>query len=572
MPSPFVSDADCEFRGITVNVAPSQVPLSMRLVSIAMLLAAAGGTVRGAERVAVGPAFARLRDAQGNVRIERNSGASGAAAINQPLMVGDRVRTGDGRAEIELADASIAWVDCDSLVAMRALADPLDRVDPGDVIELLEGSVQIEASEPARSEVVARLDSAAASVYILSAGLFRVEARRGLTTLVSFGGLAEFSGEDGSVLVRSGQRSVAPEGSAPTEPRRQGSDRSDPFDAYVTARAALFAGPAGGVNRSDLPEAIEPYLGELGRFGAWQQLPSIGTVWRPHQAGAWAPYQRGRWLASPAGWFWISDEPWGWAPYRFGRWEQRLGLGWVWIPGAVWGAAWVGYAVSPALVGWCPLNYWNQPAFASPAGSAAGTVRLDPRAWTFVPIDRFARPLTAQGAIRSDRLPRVSDVVLARSLPEFDPDRLMLTPDGQARLMEQVRRLGSGALKAVGDAKPTSFRSEEQAVLRAAGTPGGSRRRGAVAMTRASVPPPAHPPRTSAAIPDPSHQGHAVQRLVEGAHPTPASGGAQQTSGHSAAQPHTGPRGGSQTRSSASGATLPPLPPPGDEPSDDSNR
>ncbi|HUD71226.1 MAG TPA: DUF6600 domain-containing protein [Dongiaceae bacterium] len=559
-----------------MNVAPSQVPLSLRLVFMVILLAVAGVTARAAERVAVGPAFARLRDVQGNVRIERNTGNPGAAgAINQPLQVGDRVRTGDGRAEIELADASIAWIDHDSLVTVRALADPLERVGSGDVIELLEGSVQIEAADPAGAEVVARLDSAAASVYLLSAGLFRVEARRGLTTLVSFGGLAEFSGEEGSVLVRTGQRSVAPAGSAPTEPRRQGADRNDPFDAYVTARAALYAGATTGVNRSDLPEAIEPYLGELGRFGAWQQLPTIGTVWRPHQAGAWAPYQRGRWLASPAGWFWVSDEPWGWAPYRFGRWEQRLGLGWVWIPGAVWGAAWVGYAVTPALVGWCPLNSWNQPVFASATGSAAGAARLDPRAWTFVPIDRFARPLTAQSALRSDRLPRASDLVLARNLPEFDPDRLLLTPGGQERLVEQVRRLGSGFVRPAGDAKQVSFRSEEMAARSAAGTSGGGRRRGAVAITRPPMPPPAHPPRTAAAIPDASHQGHAVQRLVEGAHPNPLPGPASRAPGNSAtqAQPHTGPRGGgTQSRSPGSGATLPPLPPPGDDPSDDSNR
>jgi hypothetical protein len=545
-----------------------------------MAFVAVAGAAIAAERSDESPAFARLREAVGSVRVERGDhGTGGAAEINQPLQTGDRVRTGDGRAELELADATVVWIDRDSLVELRALSDPIDRVDPGDVIGLLQGSVQIEASEPAGSEVIARVDSAAASVYLLSAGLFRVEALRGLTTLVSFGGLAEFSGEEGSVLVRSAQRSVAPEGSAPTEPRRQTSDRRDPFDSWVADRIALFAPSSGGgeVSRAEIPAAIEPYVGELARFGAWQKLPPIGTVWRPHQTVSWAPFQRGRWLASAAGWFWVSGEPWGWAPYRFGRWEQRMGLGWVWIPGSIWGAAWAGFAVGPTQIGWCPLNFWNQPVLAGASGAtlpSAGAARLDPHAWMFVPIDRFARPVSAQAAIRTDKQPRPSDLVLTRRLPEFDPLRLGESVDGLTRLLDQVRRSGSVFASRGGDAKPISFLSDEQAARASSGSPAGARRRGAIAVTRAATaPPPAHPPRTAAALPDAERQGHAVQRLVEGTHPDPPVRRTPRPAASPPAspQPHTGPRGGSQGgRSPGTPATLPPLPPPGDEPSEDS--
>ncbi|HKQ96488.1 MAG TPA: DUF6600 domain-containing protein [Candidatus Polarisedimenticolia bacterium] len=507
------------------------------------------------------------------MQVVRADSNASTPVTNQPIAVGDRVRTGEGRAEIELADATLLWIDRDTILEIGALTDPLDRVEPGDVFTLVQGSIQIEAGEPAGLEVIARVDSAPASVYLLSSGLFRIEARRGLTTLASHGGLAEFSGEAGSVLVRSGQRSVAPEGGSPTEPRRQTGDRRDPFDAYVMARAETTASPEGGlgVDRSDVPETIEPYLAELARYGAWQKMPSVGAVWRPHQAAAWMPYQRGRWMASSSGWFWVSDEPWGWAPYRFGRWEQRIGLGWIWIPGLAWGNAWVGFAVTPTHVGWCPLNFWNQPALAGAGapGAGGGAARLDPRAWVFVPVDRFARPVTPQGVVRADRLPRGPDPVFARRLPEFEPARVPTTVEGPARFVDQVRRSGEGFPKAGADLKPVSFKSEEQAARTASGKPGGARRRGALPVVRAAAPPPAHPPRTTSAGPEEARQGHAVERLVEGTHldpPPPPPPPRPAAPGPGAGASSRKPRNAG-TPASGTGPRHP-IPPPDDAPTD----
>ena len=74
-------------------------------------------------------------------------------------------------------------------------------------------------------------------------------------------------------------------------------------------------------------------VNELQDYGEWIDVPTYGTVWRPHVAAGWSPYVYGRWVwISPYGWTWVSYEPWGWYPYRCGYWLTDPVFGWIWSP------------------------------------------------------------------------------------------------------------------------------------------------------------------------------------------------------------------------------------------------
>jgi hypothetical protein len=497
--------------------------------------------------LAEGPNYARVRHVEGAMTVSR-SGRGGAdeAGLNRPIAPGARLESLAGRAEIELADTSLIRVDRGSVVEFRTLADHRNRYERTNLLGLRRGRLRIDTPDPEQADAVFQIDTEAGSIYLLSAGSFRIEADVGVTSLASFGGVAEFSGDGGSVLVRSGQSSLVPIGGAPTAPRRFNIARRDDFDRYHDMRSTAYddAGEPGGAMDgvpAGIPDDVAAYAPELSSYGTWHVLPTYGVVWRPHSAAGWSPFVHGSWGWYPAGWVWISMEPWGWAPYRYGRWDYTSALGWFWIPGTAWSGAWVGFAVGPRQIGWCPLNYWNRPVFRDAWRGAPVTVtgaRLDPRGWWFVPIDRFGSPAAASPPARGQRPPANTTFVITRTLPRFDPVTIARRPDGTSSLPEVVRRTRVPLPAPRPGEKGVPFRVEE-ARTRQAENPGGAASRGS-RRTRAGdahTAAPSRPPREAGSrvvaapapvppSPPPSQgrdkrPGHAVERLVDGARPVP---------------------------------------------------
>ncbi len=100
---------------------------------------------------------------------------------------------------------------------------------------------------------------------------------------------------------------------------------------------------------------------ELSLYGEWIEVPSYGRVWRPRiYVEAWAPFTYGRWVfISPAGWVWVSFEPWGWVTYHYGYWAKVRGTGWVWVPGRdfrKWYPARVRFRITRRKVIWVPAR------------------------------------------------------------------------------------------------------------------------------------------------------------------------------------------------------------------------
>jgi hypothetical protein len=519
-----------------------------------------------------GATYARVSHLEADLTIERPAqGEVFQADLNTPVAAGDTLSTGGGRAEIELADSSMVWMDLGTRVAFRTLADASSRFERTDLLAVETGSIRVDVYTQNDADAVFQIDTAAGSVYLLSSGSFRIETREALTTLSAYSGVAEFSGDTGSVLVRSGQRSSVQAGRSPAEPRRFNTQRPDEFDRFHQDRLAARLVPAPEDEETSLPVEVRMYAPELSRYGAWQTIPTYGHVWRPYYSGVWSPYSHGHWAWYPTGWVWISYDPWGWAPYHYGRWDYVSSVGWFWIPGAIWNGAWVTFAFGPSYVGWCPLNYWNRPVFHDAWIVSQPVVtpgRLDHRAWQFVPIDRFTARGADQVVVPRDRLPRTTDLVVTTTLPRFDPAVIAKRPEKAAALVETARRSRVAPPAAQSPAgEPVSFRALERRTLRqpapasTQGTPTAPARPGSVPRSSSGttrshaddtrggtgghtgVPParpapvPSRPPReggrsvppvppTQAAPPaqDPNAsqdrtKGRAVERLIEGTRP-----------------------------------------------------
>src|SRR5712692_3748351 len=360
------------------------------LLGLTMILQPAG-PVR-ADDQDLGSTFARVRYVDGGLTVQRaGEGEVTQALPNSPLVPGDGTWTDDGRAEIELADGSVLYLDQGTRIDLRNLADLNNRYEKTNLVALEQGSVRIETQEPGSTDQVFQVDTEGGSVYLLSGGIFRIDADGSVASVSSLRGVAELSGDAGSVLVRSGERSSVSRGGAPADPRPFNTLRLDDFDRFCDDRGRAYVRQEGqeppASLEQDLPSEVHPYVRELSAYGDWRQVPDYGWVWRPAYSGSWGPYLYGDWVFSPTGWVWVSYDPWGWAPYHYGRWDLVVDVGWVWIPGRIWSGAWVSFAVGPSYIGWCPLDYYNRPLFAEVrAGNVVNVnvTRLDPRGWRFI--------------------------------------------------------------------------------------------------------------------------------------------------------------------------------------------
>jgi hypothetical protein len=391
----------------------------------------------------MGATFARVRFIETILTHER-PGVDEAQQIpvNFPVATGDIVSTSDGRAEIELANSSRVFLDSATRVEFRALSDASHTDGRATILLLARGAVLLDVGDPSILEGRFEVDTAAGSIDLLSAGSFLVEHRGGVTTLATIRGAAELSGDEGSVLLRSGQRSVGRSERAPTEPLRWVAPVADGFETFHVQRMRDSTGLEADVpvEQEPLPEAVRPFAAELASYGTWSTLPEFGRIWRPASTGAWSPYARGYWSWRPIGWVWISSDPWGWAPYHYGRWEYAAAQGWFWIPGSVWGGAWVAFAVGPSQVGWCPLDYWNRPVLlerpdSSRIGLSAGGLYV--RGWQFVPADQFGERGPDRPYLRSDRLSRSTAVAITGTLPPMN--RSLAYPGAAMAWLDRAR-------------------------------------------------------------------------------------------------------------------------------------
>lgn len=256
-----------------------------------------------------------------------DSGDWSAATLNQPLMTGDKVSTGEGgRAEVQLDFANTLRLGPNSTANIANLTKKNIQ------IQLSQGIANYTVSKDSQAEP--EIDTPNVSVHPSHHdGVFRVELRPdGDTVVIVRKGEAQIATPQGSTEVHAGDMATIRGDVNDAQYKIASAPDRDEWDQWNSDRDHLIQ------NANSWRHTNRYYTGthDLDAYGSWQHAADYGDVWVPNEPDGWVPYRDGNWVWEPYyGWTWVGYEPWGWAPYHYGRWFPYGGA-WAWWPGPVW--------------------------------------------------------------------------------------------------------------------------------------------------------------------------------------------------------------------------------------------
>jgi uncharacterized protein DUF6600/FecR-like protein len=318
-----------------------------------MILFSAGSSFAAQDR------YIRLRSVEGEVTIyPGDNQRPNQAAVNAPLLDGDEIQTGQGRAELSFRNGVLIRVGDNSSLRIESSYTPMR-------LNLTQGTVFVDSHLIERFGDELELRAGDAQINLIDEGNVRVDfGSEGSVRVTSIEGEVEVQANGSRVLLRPGERTYVDPGNRPERPEAY-NNQTDELDDWNQSEMQNYAQNGYGGAYGDQPLDQDMYYDgqDLSAYGDWRYDNDFGNVWVPQQYDGWRPYSDGQWMYFDNAWFWVSAEPWGWAPYHYGRWGFSVGLGWYWIPGNTFAPAWVSWYSYGDYVGWCPLNYYNRPVY-----------------------------------------------------------------------------------------------------------------------------------------------------------------------------------------------------------------
>ena len=314
----------------------------------------------------------RLSDVEGVVEFQRPGAGWQTAPLNLPMEENFRLRTADGRAEVELESGMVIRLAQNTMVEFAQLA-------------LLNGSRATQVNLPSGTAMFSTMlsndDSFTVTtpnlqVEVSRGGRFRVDVASGNSWVTALKGDVDVDSGSGNTKLTAGHMLQT---SGSDQVNVGSSPAPDDFDQWTLDRDhVLYNGE----------QAAMPYLNayspadasgsaDLSDYGYWTDLPGCGYCWQPYgETSNWVPFSAGCWMFYGGhGWTWVSSEPWGWLPYHYGHWIYRVGIGWVWAPGPLnhFQGGPVNWVTVNNRLGWAPAAARGSRTPAVPLGVVVGS-------------------------------------------------------------------------------------------------------------------------------------------------------------------------------------------------------
>jgi hypothetical protein len=294
----------------------------------------------------------------GGVQISRAAGqAYEKAMVNLPIAEGAKLKTSDGRAEVEFEDGSTLRIVPDSAVefSQLSLRDSGAKVS---AVEVMSGTAYVNFAGTKDDEFSLRFGNE--KIVLPHAAHLRIMLDDKARSVAVFKGTVQVDGSAGSTEVKKNQ--TLNFGLDNDQSKLAKNIEETPWDSWDDQQNEYHTRYAAKSYNNYSPYAYGTT--DLAYYGNFFNAPGYGMMWQPYLAGAgWDPFMDGAWAFSPGmGFGWVSAYPWGWTPYHYGTWVFVPGHGWGWQPGGAW-STW--YA-QPRLL--------NAPAgFRVPPAPASGT-------------------------------------------------------------------------------------------------------------------------------------------------------------------------------------------------------
>jgi hypothetical protein len=302
-----------------------------------------------------GSEFARLSVVEGSINVSRDTEYFESVSKNFVIEPMDVIETEfASRAVVQFIDGSLLKLGENTKIDFLQIGGENDGFSF--LVRLWQGKAYADISDDDTfKEREFRIDTKNATIFLLSAGKYRIDITDYESRVKTISGLAEISTENGSKLLRAGTKASIDDSSDRIFLANFNTFATDEFDRWATST----------YNRQltqstrYVPKEIKHYVYELDDSGSWYYDVEVETyVWRPASVSIdWTPYTYGYWSYSPYGTTWVSYYSWGYAPFHYGSWYFSASLGWCWHPGIYYSPAWVRWSCWDNYVGWYPYSY-----------------------------------------------------------------------------------------------------------------------------------------------------------------------------------------------------------------------
>ena len=321
----------------------------------------------------------RLSEVKGQVQLDRQTGKGFEGAMaNLPVVEGERLKTGDGVAEVEFEDNSTVRVAQNSLVEFPRL-ELLPTGAKASSINVVQGMVYVSLVNTKGNEFTVNVGQN--KINLPPDSHIRLQLTADQASLAVLHGEAQLQEPSGISTVGK-DKTMSFSLAGQSQPVIAKNVAEEPLDAWDKNASQYHKNFANASSYGNSPYSYG--INDMNYYGSFVSGCG-GSMWRPYFTSAsWSPYGSGAWAYYPsAGYSWVSPYPWGWTPYHYGSWAFCQGLGWGWQPGGAWmGLANNSFVSSPAAGGSHPLPH---PPARPPSPAEA----------TLVPVNLKAMPASS---------------------------------------------------------------------------------------------------------------------------------------------------------------------------------